>query len=158
MMPDFSKWYHWPNRNDYPGIDCSGVYVVAICEGDISDTAFSMLEEVVYVGMTISALRNRLDYFDKTISPVSIRRSRHGGADRFLYKHPDYEKLVKQLYVALCHLKFDPWGRTPSNLRAMGRVRALEYEMMAQYAEQWGDRPEFNRRDSKKFGSIPGNV
>jgi hypothetical protein len=62
--------------------------------------------------------------------------------------------VVKQLYVALYHLKFDPHGRTPSDLRAMGNVRALEYEMMAQYAEQWGDRPEFNRMDSKKFGSI----
>lgn len=158
MMPDFSEWYRWPNRNDYSGIDCAGVYVIAICERDISGAAFSMLKEVVYVGMTIAGFRDRLDQFDKTISPVPIRRNRHGGAERFLYKHPDYEKVVKQLYVALCHLKFDPYGRTPSDLRAMGSVRALEYEMMAQYAEQWGDRPEFNRRDSKKFGSLRGNI
>jgi hypothetical protein len=108
-------------------------------------------KEVVYVGMTVGVgLKGRLKQFHKTISPVPIRRDEHGGTERFLYKYPDYEKVVKQLYVGLWHLEFDPWGRTPADLRAMGRVRALEYEMMAQYAEKWGELPKFNRMDSRK--------
>jgi hypothetical protein len=151
MRSEYSEWYRWPRRNAYPGIDRPGVYAIAICDRNIAGRKFSMREEVVYVGMTIAGLKGRLKQFDKTIAAHPVRRYQHGGAQRFLLKHQDYEKVTDKMYVALCHFEFDPYGRTPSDLRGMGRVANLEFEMMAQYAERFHDVPEFNRMESKKF-------
>jgi hypothetical protein len=151
MQLDFSPWYRWPERGNYPGIKHPGVYVVAISPDDIGGAAFSLRPEVVYVGMTNESpwgLDGRLWEFDSTIS---LRRCQHGGADRVVFKHRDYEALCKQLFVALWHMQYDPTSKKPDDLRGKGEVARAEYECFARAVEQLGSLPEFNRSDSPKY-------
>ena len=122
MQLDFSPWYRWSERGNYPGIKYSGVYVVAISADAIAGTAFSFRPDVVYVGMTNESswgLDGRLWEFDSTIS---LRRCQQGGADRVVFKHRSYEAVCKQLFVALWHKQYDPSGNKPGDLRGKGEV------------------------------------
>jgi hypothetical protein len=156
MQNNFSPWYRWEARREYPDIAYPGIYIVAISSTDISGRPFTFNNDIVYVGMTnaVAGLRGRLVQFDNTIAK---KHCQHGGADRFLYKHQDYAALVKQLYVALRHFECTPEGVTPAHLRAMGRVANAEYECMACCVEKFGRLPEFNRKkDSPKFSLTYG--
>ena len=156
MESNFSHWYRWDARKEYPGISYPGIYIVAISSKDISGSPFSFTDEVVYIGMTnaVSGLRGRLVQFDNTIAR---KHCQHGGADRVLYKHQDYLALSKTLYVALQHFECTPESATPADLRAMGRVANAEFECMACCIERLGHLPEFNRKkDSKKYSLTYG--
>ena len=158
MENSFSSWYHWEDRNAYPGIAFPGIYIVAISDDDIRGHKFSFRDEIVYVGMTnaIAGLRGRLVQFNNTIAN---KHCQHGGADRFFYKHQDYSALVKKLYVALLHFECKPSAETPVDLREMGRVASAEYECMARCVEELGRFPEFNRKkESKKYSLTYGRA
>lgn len=156
MELSFSTWYDWESRNDYPGIAFPGIYVVSFSEMNIAGQPFLLDGDVIYVGMTnaVVGLRGRLKQFDNTIARKHFH---HGGADRVLYKHQDYTSLVKNLYVALWHVKCWPGAETPKDLRAMGQVSNAEYEVMARCVEELGQLPEFNRKkESPKFSLTYG--
>jgi hypothetical protein len=137
------------------GHQASGCIRVAISANAIASTAFSFRPEVVYVGMTNESpwgLDGRLWEFDSTIS---LRGCQHGGADRVVFKHRDYEALCKQLFVALWHRQYDPSGKKPGDLRGKGEVARTEYECFARAVEQLGNLPEFNRKkDSPKYTKL----
>ena len=156
MEKNFSPWFRWNDRNDYSGIEYPGIYVVAISKRNISGEPFSFRREIVYVGMTnaVTGLKGRLIQFNNTIAQ---KRLQHGGADRVLYKHQDYEALVKNLYVSLRHFRCFPANETPTDFRTMGRVASAEYQYMARHVEVLGELPEFNRRkEALKFSLIHG--
>ena len=156
MESYFSTWHRWSDRNSYSGVDYPGIYVVAISSRNLSGNEFSYLKEIVYVGMTnaVSGLKGRLAQFDNTIA---MRHCQHGGADRVLYKHQSYKKLVKSLYVSMRHWKCNPASLTPRDLRAMGKVAAAEYELFARCIENLENLPEFNRKkESKKYSLTYG--
>lgn len=92
----FSRWTRWGERDDLANCDCPGVYVIAKSRRKISGTRFRWIEPIVYVGMTnaLSGLNGRLTQFDNTISR---KRRAHGGADRVLFKHQKYDRLVSSL-------------------------------------------------------------
>src|ERR1700692_3425721 len=119
MQTAFSPWLHWDNRNEYTGAQYPGVYILALSERNLSGQAFSFRKEMVYVGMTnaIGGLSSRLRQFDDTIRSRLVR---HGGADRFLFKHRSYSALSKKLYVAMRHFVCSPARELPSALRTMG--------------------------------------
>lgn len=153
MEKYFSPWFHWNDRGHYSGIKFPGIYVVAISKDDISETAFSIRKEIIYVGMSnaVKGLEGRLKNFDNTIQYLD-KPSQHGGADRVRYKHQNYKVLVKRLYVSLRHYTCFPANETATDLRTMGKVANAEYQCMAQCVEILGALPEFNRKkESAKF-------
>ena len=155
MEKCFSAWFHWTDRNQYPGIGYPGIYVIAISKKDISGEEFSFRKEVVYVGMTnaVSGLKGRLVQFDNT---VARKRLQHGGADRVLFKHQNYPLLAKTLYVALRHFPCSRSDETATAFRVMGKVANAEYQCMARCVEEFG-MPEFNRKKvSLKFSLTHG--
>jgi len=156
MELTLSSWYHWSSRNDYPGISYPGIYVIAMSETDLIGQPFSLKDGVVYVGMSnsLAGLRGRLIQFDNTIAK---KRCQHGGADRMLYKHQNYDALVRKLYVSLWHIECSPATESPIDLRAMGKVCNAEYEVMARCVEEFGNLAEFNRKkESPKFSLTHG--
>jgi hypothetical protein len=126
----FSSWKRWPDRNEYYGISFPGVYVVAISDEDLSGLKFSYLDDIVYVGMTnaVKGLRGRLSQFDNTISK---KHWQHGGADRLLFKHRNYKKLINKLYISMQHWECDPSQKSASDLLTMGEVLKMEFVTMA---------------------------
>jgi len=144
----FSNWAKWNDRNDLSNLEYPGVYVLAISDDDLSNTRFTWLKKIIYIGMTNSkgGLRSRLRQFERT-----IRGNRgHGGAARVRFKHRDPEKLFKHLYLSICSVKCDVTSKMPNDLRIMGRVAKLEYDCFAKYVERYGELPEFNKMSSPK--------
>ena len=150
MNKKFTKWARWAGRSDLSCLEYPGVYALTISSIDISETPFSWIPEIVYVGMTNakSGLKSRLRQFDNTIKG----KNGHGGGHRVRFKHPDYEKLTANMYVSVCPFFCDVTSEDPSDLRVMGEVTRYEYECFALYIEEFGSLPEFNdkKRSPKK--------
>lgn len=122
----FSNWYRWSDRSQIPDLKMPGVYVLAVSSSALEGTEFSYSPEIIYVGMTNSALglRARLRQFEDAVRGT---RYNHGGADRVRYKYRDFPALAKKLYVAVARVRCDVRTNAPADLRAMGRVAKLEY-------------------------------
>lgn len=120
-----------------------GVYALALSRKPLSGKPFSWLPEIIYVGMTNSkpGLGSRLKQFDDTIAQ---RRSNHGGAERVLFKHRNYPKLVSRLFVAVAPVFCNVRSNAPRDLRLMGKVAEFEFICLARYAQRHGTLPEFN--------------
>jgi len=157
MERDFSPWRKWDHRitfegKEIPGIKSPGIYVVAISSVPIlAGTSFSISGNVVYVGMTTASLKGRLKAFDRTITKTRLE---HGGADRFLGTHRNFEAIKDHVYVSTKHWRLDDM-EVPERLRTKGVVAAAEYEMFALCVEKLGDLPVFNRATSMKFDGWP---
>jgi hypothetical protein len=150
----FLPWKQWACREGFANLDYPGVYVLAYSLRNIAGTPFSWRKAIIYVGMTnsVSGLKGRLKQFDNTIQG----KTGHGGADRVRFKHRDYNKLTPNLYVAVAPFKCDPESKRPDDLRKMGEVAKFEYSCFAQFAEKFGDLPEFNKRSSLKHSKTIG--
>jgi len=70
----------------------------------------------------------------------------HGGADRFGFKYEKYQDLVDKLFVSVCSFECDVISNSPKDLRIMGDVAKFEYDCFAEYAERFGNLPEFNNK------------
>ncbi len=149
LKDNFSKWKKWGNRNEFDNINFPGIYCIAISKIDINETIFNWSENIKYIGMTNSkgGLKSRLRQFDYTI----IGKTGHGGADRFRFKHQNYNALVEDLYVAVWPVLCDVKSNEPKDLRIMGEVAKSEYDCFAIYVEKFGSLPEFNQRESPKY-------
>ncbi len=66
MKRAFTNWAKWTHRTDLPSISYPGVYTIAISKTNISETPFSWLYDIVYIGMTNAkgGLKSRLRQFD----------------------------------------------------------------------------------------------
>lgn len=150
MTKGFKDWSRWSNRTESCGLGNPGVYAIAISSADISGIPFSWRPDIVYIGMTNakSGLRSRLRQFDRTI----YGGEGHGGACRVRFKHPRYEKLISELFVAIWSFECDVISNAAGDLRIMGDVAKQEYECIARFVEQFGQLPEFNdkKRSPKK--------
>ena len=150
MEQEFSPWRKWDDR-DKPTeqMKCPGIYVVALSESKLSGKPFSFSKSIVYVGMTNATLEKRLAAFDTTIRK---KRLEHGGADRFLGTHQEFEDVEARLYVSTKHWEWPSTDKkTPECLRTKGIVAAAEYEMLARCVEELTAIPVFNQKESKKF-------
>lgn len=100
-----------------------------------------------------SGLKGRLKAFNNTI----LGKRGHGGADRFRYKHQNYEKLVKKLFVSVAPFKANVTTNNPKDLLVMGDVAKFEYQCFAQYVDSYDDLPEFNNKKlSQKYSRTYG--
>ncbi len=159
MSFKFSKWVKWKDRNSLKGIDNPGIYCIAISDEVLSGKTFKWSVDIKYIGMTNSktGLKGRLQQFDNTI----IGKTGHGGADRFRYKHQDYEKLISKLYVSVQFFDCDVASNNPNNLLIMGDVARFEYVCFAEFVKKFGNLPEFNDKPNAKKYSLEfkkGNI
>lgn len=117
MNKTFSVWKKWSERAGLPNLSCPGVYALAISSTDLSGKPFSLQREIVYFGMTNAkgGLKSRLHQFDNTIKGGDG----HGGGHRVRFKHSDYTKLTKRLYVSVCPQDCDVASNSPSDLMLM---------------------------------------
>jgi len=138
----FSKWAKWSARDSLQGIKFPGIYAIAFSRTDISGKQFSSIPEIIYIGMTNAkgGLKSRLDQFEHTIKGGNG----HGGAHRVRFKYPQYNRLIPNVYVAVCPAECNVESNDPSDLRIMGQVANHEYECFAIFAEKFGQLPEFN--------------
>lgn len=140
-MHNFTNWVKWEKRNNLEGINYPGIYCIAVSKKALNK--FNFIEELEYIGMTNSkgGLKSRLHQFDDTIK---IKRTNHGGADRFLFEYENYEEIKDNIYVAVCSFKCNTKNPTPVDLRIMGEVAKCEYDCWASYIEKNGRYPKFN--------------
>ncbi|MFN7114652.1 MAG: hypothetical protein ACK4PK_09890 [Alphaproteobacteria bacterium] len=144
---NFSKWVIWQARNELSSLNAPGVYALAKSKVDLNGTPFDWSHDIIYFGVS-GALKKRLRQFDDT---VAQRRKQHGGADRVLFKYPEYNSLISQLYVSVIAIGNTAASTTPDCLRRIGEAHRLEYYCMAKYLELHSQLPEFNRKDAPKF-------
>ena len=104
MINEFTNWLKWEDRNKLEGINYPGIYCIAVSRKSLN--TFSFIPELEYIGMTNSkgGLKSRLRQFDDTIK---LKRTNHGGADRFLYQYENYEEVKDNIYVAICSFECD---------------------------------------------------
>jgi hypothetical protein len=88
-------------------------------------------------------LKGRLRQFENTIKG---KKSQHSGAKKIIYKYKDYEKLIKDLYVAVRPFKCDVNSNTVKDLLIMGKVAEYEYICFSEYVKRFGMLPEFNNK------------
>lgn len=115
-----------------------GVYVISF--GKTLAGSPIQLNEIKYVGQTTSVggLKSRLRQFKRG---TEVGKGHSCGNKLFV------EKIgVDQLCVAWVELPANPEKktRTGKDLRTMGKVRSLEYHVMAYLKEQLGEEPSWN--------------
>lgn len=140
----FTDWYRWMHRNTMHNAQFPGIYILAISDTNIAGSAFTWIPAIVYIGMTnsILGLKGRLKQFDYTI----VGKTGHGGADRFRYKHQDYDELVQKLFVSVSAFPCNVKSHQPDDLEAMGLVAKFEYDCFAEFVRKFGEMPEFNNK------------
>ncbi len=138
----FTTWKKWVNRDNLPDIEYPGIYCIAISESDLSEQDFTWIREIKYIGMTNSraGLKGRLKQFNSTING----NTKHGGADRFMYKYQDRQDLLNRLFVSAHPFECDVTTNDSRDLRTMGEVAKFEYECFATYVDKFNCLPEFN--------------
>jgi hypothetical protein len=146
----FSKWVKFKNRKELTplGWVYPGIYAIAYSKNDISNSAFSLIEDIVYFGMTNSkaGLKGRLQQFENTISG----KQGHGGAVRFCYNLSKEDSSWKdKLYVSIMVFRdCDVESNNYKDLMLMGEVAKEEYVWFAKYVKKFKKLPRFN--DKKK--------
>ncbi len=144
-MP-FSKWIKWSNRNNLSDLKSPGVYAISYSKTNLENNNFDWIKDIIYIGMTNSrgGLQSRLQQFDNTISG----KQGHGGAQRVIFKHTNYNKLITNLYVSVFPFSCDVTSNKAEDLLIMGKVAEFEYICFAEYVKRFNHLPEFN--DKKK--------
>jgi hypothetical protein len=141
----FSNWARWDKRESLEGIKYPGIYCIAISKNNLSNKSFNWTSEIDYIGMTNSqeGLKGRLKQFNNKLFG---KKAKHRGADRFRFKHQNYQELVDMLFVSVCSFKCNVKSYKPEDLRIMGDVAKFEYECFATYVEKFSKMPEFNNK------------
>ena len=142
-----TKWIPWNQRNNISKNDQPAIYYIAYSELNIEGNDFSYIEEIVYIGMTISnnGIKGRLDQFEKAMKGSD---GVHGGAERVRFKHKDANEFFKNTYVSACIFELSKEKNTSNDWRIKGDCVGHEYKSFAEYLDQHNKLPEFN--DMKK--------
>jgi len=146
-MKTQTKWIPWNKRNQILKKDQPAIYYIAYSEVNIEDNDFSYIEEIVYIGMTISnnGLKGRLNQFDKTMKGSD---GGHGGAERVRFKYRNADDFFKKTYVSACIFELSKEKNTSNDWRIKGDCVGHEYKSFAEYLDNHKKLPEFN--DMKK--------
>ena len=140
---DFSNWYSWENRKQYPLKNCPGIYLIAISNKNIEGKT-PCFSNVRYIGMTNSkgGLRSRWSQFHN-----SIRGGEgHGPGKRIFRQKGHYNKWTEKLYVSAMGIPRDEDRHNPKYYIKRGWVAYLEQEALANFHEVVGDHPKYNKQ------------
>ena len=125
------------------------VYFIAYSEHDISDNEFTMLKEIVYIGVTISinGLNGRLNQFTRSMTG---KKNVHGGAERVLFANEDIEAFFNSAFVSARIFNISKAKSEVEVLRIKGKCLGDEYASFADYFEIHNELPKFNNPKSPK--------
>jgi hypothetical protein len=148
-MQKNSNWTKWNERNRLDDMKQPGIYFIAHTNNDISGQPFSLIEEIIYIGMTISnnGLKGRLDQF---LIGMKGKMGIHGGAERVKFKHKDEKLFFRDCYVSVCPFPLSKSRDTVTDLRIKGECVKHEYTSFADYMAKFGRLPEFNDQERSK--------
>lgn len=150
-----TKWFRWEKRKIIPNKKQPGVYFIAVSKKDISDEDYSLIKEIIYIGMSKSkkGINRRLNQFNRGMKKVNdiYINGVHGGAERVRNKYRSLKHFSKKAYVSV---KFFPLADTTKIAdihRQYGKCIKHEYDSIADYFDKHGILPKFNNPDSKKL-------
>jgi hypothetical protein len=128
-----------------------GVYALAISEVDLTGSAYSLIPEIKYFGMTNAkkGLASRLNQFNNVINDING----HGGAWRFRFDFPEGTSILPLLFVSVAPFPCNVTTNQPDDLRLMGKVCEFEYACFADYVHAYKSLPKYN--DKKKSPKMP---
>jgi hypothetical protein len=145
-----TKWFSWEKRNTIPNRNQPAIYYIAYIDKNIEGQAFNYIEEIVYIGMTISknGLKGRLDQFQKAMFGSE---GVHGGAERVRFKYKNAKSFFDNAYVSACIFEISKNRNTADDWRIKGDCVGHEYKSFADYIDKYKKLPEFNdQKKSKK--------
>lgn len=146
-----TPWTHWHNRQTIKDLNQLGIYFIAFSDKDLEGKPFSMIKEIIYIGMSISmkGVKGRLKQFESAMRGAN---GRHGGAERVRFKHKDPEAFFKNAYLSVMLFPVSESRKTPKDWKQKGECVKHEYESFGNYLEKYGELPEFNdmKRSKKK--------
>jgi len=143
----FGKWFYWEDRKNIQGYKHPGVYMIAICNKNLTEKIASF-DEVSYIGMTNSqkGLQGRLSQFDRAIRGLRG----HSGGNSIHNKYGSHEEWPssRKLFVCARSVEFSAKNPTPQDYINMGKVAYLEYAAFARFCKRHPSlyKPEFNSR------------
>jgi hypothetical protein len=150
-MKQNTKWVPWKKRETISKKNQPGIYYIAHSNKDLEGHDFSYIEEIAYIGMTISkkGLKGRLDQFEKAMYGSN---GIHGGAERVRFKHNDANSFFENTYISVCIFELSSEMNTSNDWRIKGDCVGHEYKSFAEYLDQHKKLPEFNdqKRSKKK--------
>ncbi len=123
-----------------------GVYLISWYEKELEGEKVQ-LKDVYYIGMTNSkgGVKSRLKQFWNGIT----KGRSHSGGNRWYINNGEYKSSDnKKFYYAYVQIEctVDKEERNAADLRKMGNVTKLEYEMMALYKESENKEPAGNKK------------
>lgn len=125
---EFSKWYHWYDRNSIKNIHLEGVYLLARFKNNIPQgEATPLSNEIIYIGETCRSLKQRWKEFDN-----SAFHEKAGHSGGWSYAR-EYNNLGEDLYVSACPIthKFDNIAQKNNYIRYI--ERKLIWELSKKY-------------------------
>lgn len=149
MGKNNTKWVAWKNRNTISLKDQPAIYFIAHISENLEKKEFKYIEEIVYIGMTISkkGLKGRLDQFEKAMRGSDRV---HGGAERVRFRHADADLFFENTYVSACIFELSKTRDTPHDWRKKAECVGHEYNSFAMYLELFDKLPEFNDHAKSK--------
>lgn len=140
---NFSPWYSWENRNQYPLGSYPGIYLVAISNKALEGT-MPVFSDVVYIGMTLAqkGLKGRWGQFQRCLRGGEG----HSGGKRVFEDKGHYDKWREKLYVSAMGIECNVKEPTSEDYIKMGWVAFLEYDGFAKFASEVGGHPKYNKK------------
>ena len=152
----------WENLYEYldqnKGCKFPGVYILAYTPKDLKKDEKIKHKDVFYVGMSNSqgGVNQRLREFKRAIEG----KGSHSGGNRFyrewmkgkpFSQHKGKEKFFVAMVTIPCNVhknktKKNSKTRTPKDLRKMGEVAKLEYDVLSDVLKKTGKEPDLNEK------------
>lgn len=144
-----TEWYKWQDRNNILDNKQPAIYYIAHTEKDISNEQFSYIEDIIYIGMSISynGLKGRLTQFE---SAMKGKDGVHGGAERVRFKHKDHKSFFAKTFISARIFKLSETRETANDWRIKGDCVGYEYYSFAEYLDKFKHLPEFNDQNISK--------
>lgn len=146
------KWLTFPESIDLmENGQFPGIYIFAYSEKKLEDREIS-IDDIFYVGMSnaVGGVKSRVNQFN---SCIEGNAENHSGGKRFFnvfsneIPYSEFggdKKLYFQFFTLPCDVR--KRYRSASDLRRMGLIAKLEYEMLAFIKENTGNEPELNKK------------
>lgn len=149
------KWKLLEKKNiDYINSKYPGVYVIAWSDNETLIEKYVLWEDIYYIGMSNAkaGVQGRLKQFSNGIT----NGIGHSAANRWYreinrnesYKLENKQKFYFAYILIDCNVHKE--NRSPHDLRKMGEVTKLEYELMSLYKENvknnFNNEPEGNKK------------
>jgi hypothetical protein len=140
----FSNWYHWNRRSEFPDNKFPGVYLISVTSrSDLHGLSIGW-KLVSYIGMTIAkgGLSSRWRQFDRAIRGGIG----HSGGRAVYQEMGPYPESGYNVYVAARVIECNQQFPSEKDYLKMGWVAFYEFEAFSMYHKKVGGHPRYNKR------------